>query len=108
MALKTLPNDIDGESFKTDYGKKFKVLKGDYFPKNSIGIQHNKYLNSLRQGLLVSVSFHGQPVPVVTVDKGVVRLVEVEAGGEVVKGSSVISKLLGLTETRQPMGLYSA
>ena len=108
MTLKTLPNDITGQGFKTDEGKKFKVLKGDYFSQNSIGKQHQKYLSSLREGLLVSVSFYGQPVPVVTVDRGVIRLVEVEIAGETVKGSSVISKYLGVTETKQPMGLYLA
>ena len=49
MTLKTLPNDITGQGFKTDEGKKFKVLKGDYFSQNSIGKQHQKYLNSLHQ-----------------------------------------------------------
>ena len=37
MTLKTLPNDITGQGFKTDEGKKFKVLKGDYFPKTASG-----------------------------------------------------------------------
>lgn len=105
--LNRLPKDIDGKKFKTDEGVKFEVHYGDYFPDRSISRQHSKYLGGLRTGLLVSVSFYGQPVPLVTVDGGVVKLAKVEIGGKLLESAAAISKKLGLTETRQPVGLYA-
>lgn len=106
-AIKALPIDLSGRRFKTDEGKRFKVIEGEYFPEHSISRQHSKYLAHLRVGLLVSVSFYGQPVPLIVVDGGVVRLVVVQANKKVLGRSSDISKLLGIEETRQPMGLYT-
>src|SRR3989344_5905285 len=97
---------LKGQTFRTDEGVRFKVLEGDYFSPGRIGKAHSRYLHSLRGGLLVSVSFRGYPVPVITVSSGVVRLVEVELNGTTHKGSAAISKLLGVSETRQPMGLF--
>jgi hypothetical protein len=107
QTMRLLPSNINGMAFKTDDGTTFKVVEGEYFPRQSVGRQHNRYLDSLRPGLLVSVSFHGQPVPVVTVNGGVVRLAKIELDeGEVHDGARIISGLLGVMETRQPMGLY--
>ena len=107
-AIKALPADITGRRFKTDEGKKFTVVEGDYFSERSISNQHRKYLSHLQTGLLVSVSFYGQPVPLVVVDGGVVRLVSIQQkDDETLQGSSIISKLLGVEETRQPIGLYA-
>lgn len=97
--------DLCDRSFRTDEGISFTILETEHFPKQSIATQHRKYLSDLRPGLLVSVSFYGQPVPLITVDGGVVRLVKVECGGETLGESLVISKALQVTKTRQPMGL---
>lgn len=104
--IERLPSDLDGYDFKTDDGVKFTVVEGEYFPQGCIAQQHNSYLDALRVGLLVSVSFRGHPVPVIKVNGGVVRLKKVEAKGETTTGSREISTLLGVLETRQPMGLY--
>jgi hypothetical protein len=105
--LNRLPSDINGRRFKTDEGVKFEVHEGDYFSDRRIGRQHSKYLGGLRVGLLVSVSFYGKPVPLVTVDGGVVKLDKVEVDGALLDSAAAISKKLGLTETRQPVGLYA-
>ncbi len=105
--LESLPKNIEGKSFKTDEGVRFRVVKGDHFSRNSIGRQHHKYLNSLRPGLLVSTSFYGQPVPLIVVNDGVVRLVAVETVDGQLEGSLAISKHLKVLETRQPVGLYA-
>ncbi len=107
-AIKALPADITGRRFKTDEGKKFTVVEGDYFSERSISRQHRKYLSHLQTGLLVSVSFYGQPVPLVVVDGGVIRLAVIQTDEKTLNHSAEISKLLGVEETRQPMGLYSA
>lgn len=104
--LETLPSDVDGMSFVTDLQTNFLVIKGEYFPQGSIGKTNNKYLGNLRQGLLVSVSFYGKPVSVITVAGGVVRLDKVSVKGAELSAAVAISEALKNTETRQPMGLY--
>jgi hypothetical protein len=99
------PQNIVGKRFRTDDGKTFTVLEGECFLQRAVARQHRRYLSDLREGLLVSVSFYGQPVPLITLDDGVVRLVEVECGEETLKTSLVISKALGLVTTRQPKRL---
>jgi hypothetical protein len=104
--LELLSNSIDGQRFVTDFGTNFRVLKGEYFSQESIGNSNKKYLNNLRQGLLVSVSFYGRPVSLITVSGGVVRLDEVNVEGVDLKTATAISQALKNTETRQPIGLY--
>ena len=94
--------DVSGKSFKTTAGVMFKVMSAEYFPQESIAQQHNRYLSFLRAGLLVSVSFHGYPVPLITVERGVFRLIGIKIGGEIIIGSLPISTALGITKTRQP------
>ena len=106
--LQTLSGDLDGKTFATHSGVRFRVVKGEHYPEGSIAQQHNRYLNSLPPGLLVSASFHAQPVPVITLGGGVVRLVEVEIDGVTVTGAREISTRLGVQETRQPVGLQLA
>lgn len=106
-AMITLSNNLKGCSFKTDDGVKFTVVEQDYFSEKSIGRQHKKYLSALRPGFLVAVSFYGQPVPVVAVEGGVVKLVKVEIEDETLENALAISRRLGVARTRQPMRLYS-
>ncbi len=94
-----------GVTFRTQGGTVFKVLQAEYFPRERIANQHRWYLSGLGNSLLVSVSFYGQPVPLITVDEGVVRLIQIECEGEVLKTALVISKVLGVTVTRQPARL---
>jgi len=104
--LEVLPSNIDGQGFVTDIGTNFQVIKGEYYSQSLIGKANNKYLGNLRQGLLVSVSFYGNPVSVITVYGGVVRLVEVNVEGVELNTAVAISEALKNIETRQPMGLY--
>lgn len=106
--LKELPQQLSGTKFRTDEGVTFKVIDGEFFSANSVARQHRRYLGDLRQGLLVAVSFHGTRVPVITVKGGVVKLSQVELKGSTLEQAGKISKSLGLTETRQPLGLYRA
>ncbi len=104
--LSTLSKQITGISFQTDEGVRFKVLEGEFFSSASVARQHRKYLGDLRQGLLVAVSFFGTRTPVITVKGGVVKLAKVELSGMSLERAGVISQGLGLSETRQPLGLY--
>jgi hypothetical protein len=106
MAIKRLSPDLNGKTFKISGGKKFTVVEGEHYPPRSISKQHHEYLDGLPVGQLVSVAFYGQPVPLVVVNDGVVRLAEITTGrGEAVKGSLAISRALGLEETRSPFAL---
>lgn len=105
--LSRLPKDLSGRRFQTDEGVKFRIRGGKFFPDRTIGQQHARYLSTVRVGLLVSVSFHGHPVSLITVDGGVVRLTGVEINKELIEGSTTISKKLRVTQTRQPVGLYA-
>ncbi|OHA15447.1 MAG: hypothetical protein A3H57_02740 [Candidatus Taylorbacteria bacterium RIFCSPLOWO2_02_FULL_43_11] len=102
----TLPPDISGLSFCIQGGETFKVLRGQYFSDQNISGQHRRYLGGLREGLLVSVSFYGQPVPLITVKGGVVRLIEIEIDSTLFKGSHEISQKLKVTKTRFPIALF--
>lgn len=106
--LNVLPKNIDGKDFKTDDGIRFSVLEGEYFPQDSIARTNNKYCSTLRQGLLVALSFHGKPVSVITVDGGVVRLASVKVQDEEINTAVAISEALKNTQTRKPLGLYPA
>lgn len=99
------PTDITGRIFSTNGGTTFKVLAGEHFPSRGIGKQHSKYLSDLRAGLLVSVSFYGQPVPLITVGDGVVRLKEIECNGAILSNALAISQILKITKTREPVAL---
>ncbi len=101
----SLPNDLEGFSFSTEQGLTFTVVKGQYFHQKDIATQHNRYLSGLREGLIVSVSFYGQPVSLITVNEGVVRLIEINMNGKIVLGSLEISRVLKLTQTRLPVAL---
>ena len=103
--INKLPSDLTDRRFKIRGGKSFTVVKGEHFPEKDIGRQHQKYLSSLKVGLLVSVSFRGHPVPLVVVSDGVVRLVSIKMGRETLEGSAVISDALGVEETRSPFAL---
>lgn len=106
--ISSLPvKSVIGCNFVTDDGTSFTVLEGDHYPQSTIARQHQKYCEALRDGILVSLSFRGKPVPVVKVTDGVVRLTRITvACAEVGNLSSVMSEALGVSETRQPMGLY--
>lgn len=98
-------------TFVTDDKVRFTVLDGEYYSQSEIAQQHRKYCSSLRDGILVSLSFRGHAVPVVKVADGVVRLTRVllcDTEKEVGDTASEVSKVLGVAETRQPMGLYSS
>ena len=106
--LNTFPKDTDNRSFTTADGVHFIVRESEHFPEKRIAAQHRKYLTELRPGLLVSVSFYGKPVPVITVEDGVVRLDKVVVGGAELTGPAVISKALHVAKTRQPVRLSLA
>lgn len=98
-------------TFVTDDKVRFTVLDGEHYPESAIAQQHRRYCASLRDGILVSLSFRGRAVPVVKVVDGVVRLKRVllcDAEEEVGDTSTELSKVLGVSETRQPMGLYAS
>lgn len=97
------PRNLNGRRFQTQEGVAFRIFDCEHFPERVIAKQHRQYLLGLREGMLVSVSFYGQPVPLIIVESGVVRLIEIESGGNTVKGSLKISQLLGITQTRFPM-----
>ena len=99
------PTDITDKRFTTASGTSFTVLRSKHFPAKDIATQHRKYLTELRPGLLVSVSFYGQPVAVITVEGGVVRLDKIEVDGVELTGSTVMSRVLEITKTRQPVRL---
>ena len=106
--VRTLPDDITGKGMSFKAGRShqvFKIIRGQWFPYKKISNQHRDYLTGLREGMLVSVTFHGQPVPLVRLYDGVVRLIEVETKGETLKGSRNISEALGVTVTRQPVAV---
>lgn len=107
-SVKRLTADLKDKRFKTDEGTVFTIREGEYFTDGEISRQHRRYLTQLKTGLLVSVSFYGQPVPLVVVEDGVVRLVSIETGDEILDTSSAISEMLGVKETRQPVGLFAA
>jgi hypothetical protein len=101
--------EVVGSGFQTDEGVIFKVLKGEHYPQSAIARQHQKYCGALPDGVLVSLSFRGKSVPVVKVSDGVVRLRRVilqEGDIEAGQTSSEVSQLLGVSEVRQPIGLY--
>ncbi len=101
--------EVVGKDFMTDDGVFFTVLDGEHFPQSAIAGQHQKYCEALRDGILVSLSFRGKPVPVVKVSDGVIRLKRVKlktSETEVGETSTEVSQSLGVIETRQPMGLY--
>lgn len=106
--LASLPQRLDGAAFTTDDGRRFQVVQGQFFATSNHSEPHNAYLDTLRPGLLVSVPYHGHPVPLITVDGGVVRLASVEVEGAREKGARRISTLLGVVDPKQPMGLYRA
>ena len=100
-------NQIVGKHFLTDEAVAFVVEDGEYFPQDSIARQHRKYCEGLALGQLVSLSFHGSPVPVIGVRDGVYRLKRIRlANGEAVDVAKVMSEKLNITETRQPRGLF--
>jgi hypothetical protein len=102
-------DDVIGQDFMTDDGVHFTVLEADHYPQSAIARQHQKYCEALREGILVSLSFRGKPVPVVKVSDGVMRLKRImltTTGVELGNTSTEVSQLLGVLETRQPMGLY--
>lgn len=104
--IENLPVDLDGKSFITDFGTNFQVIKGEYSPHSLIGKADMKYLEDLRQGLLVSVSFHGIPISFITVAGGVVRLVKVNIEGVDLGAVVTINEALKNSKTREPIGLY--
>ena len=97
--------EVSGKTFKIRGGAKFKVVSGRHYPENKIAKVCSEYLRGLREGLVVSVAFFGKPVSVITVNQGVMRLERVEIEGRTLEGSSAISKALGLSKTRHPLGL---
>jgi len=95
---------VTGTTYKTVDGKKFKVLDVQHFSHDEIGVANRSYLNTLREGMLVSVWIRS-PVPLITVNDGVVRLKGIEYLGRLVAGSGEICKTLGITKTRHPTPL---
>lgn len=110
--IERLPSkDVLKKVFLTDDGVRFVVLDGEYYPESAIAQQHRKYCIALREGTLVSLSFRGYAVPVLRVTEGVFRITRVllcDAEQEVGSTSTKVSGVLGVAETRQPMGLYPA
>ena len=101
---------IVGKSFRTEGGVTFKVLAGEKYLDREIGGQggqHRKYLMALRPGMLVSVMFHGTPVPVITTEDGVVRLTEIECNGRTCARSGIMSEALGVLQPKNPVLLTS-
>ena len=99
------PKNLLGKELTTAEGVRFRVRDGQFYPHEVPTKQHAVYLNSLRKGLLVSVLYHGYPVPLVTVESGVFRLERVSIGTEVraLKGATAISKALGVVKPKRPV-----
>lgn len=101
--------DVVIGNFVTDGNVLFTVIKSEHYPQSAIARQHQKYTSALREGILVSLSFRGKPVPVIKVSDGVVRLKRVmQCETELDYGdtSTELSTFLGVIETRQPVGLH--
>jgi hypothetical protein len=94
-----------GKKYRTESGKEFRVLAERFYPRGTHDRANGKYLDSLRAGYLVSAAYQGHPVPLITLDDGVVRLVEVEVAGKRLRRATDISSHLGVSETRKPVVL---
>ena len=78
---------LKGREYETETGLRFQIVSDQFFPAGEHDKANGAYLDTLREGLLVSASYHGTPVPLVTVRGGVVKLNEVKAAGVPVKGA---------------------
>jgi len=74
-----------------------------YYAAEAISKQHRAYLADLPNGSFVSVSFFGQPVPLLVVGGGVVKIEKISKGGDQITGTRAISAALGILETRKPV-----
>ena len=103
-----MARSLEGHTFRTESGLRFRVVADRFFAAGSHDRQNSAYLDSLREGYLVSVFYHSVPTPLVTLKDGVAKLVEVDAAGLRVKGAGKISSLLGVAKTRHPVKLERA
>jgi len=95
--------NLKGKKYQT--GKvTFTVLEGENFPAGKVSPRYKDIL-AFRSGLLVAVGFRGICIPNITYDKGVVRLLRVEVGGQVFNRPGDISRAIGVEEPMVPYQL---